>query len=81
MRNLQEPYEFHSMDLLSYSETKLDVCFRDKTRREINDILRQILVHPGRIRICPCVRQMEGMTWIRKTLEFLGAHIHNESSH
>lgn len=69
------------MDLLRYSETKLDVCFRDKSRREINDILRQILVHPNRIRVCPCVRTMSGMAWVRKTLEFLGADIHNESSH
>lgn len=69
------------MDLLRYSETKLDVCFRDKSRREINDILRQLLVHPARIRICSCVRTMEDMSWVRKTLEFLNAEIHNESSH
>jgi hypothetical protein len=69
------------MDLLRYSETKLDICFRDKSRREINDILRQLLVHPDRIRICPCVRQMDGMAWVRQTLEFLGAQLHNESSH
>lgn len=69
------------MDLLRYSETKLDVCFRDKSRREINDILRQLLVHPTRIRICPCVRTMDGMVWVRKTLEFLGAELHNEPSH
>lgn len=69
------------MDLLGYSSTKLDVCFRGKARREVHDILRQIFVHPSRIRVCPCVRTMEGGTWIRKTLEFLGADIHNESSH
>lgn len=69
------------MDLLRYSDTKLDVCFGGKTRREINDILRQILVHPTRVRICPCIRTMEGMVWVRKTMEFLGAEIDNESSH
>ena len=69
------------MDLLRYSETKLDICFKGKSRREINDVLRQILVHPDRIRICPCVRTLDGGIWIRKTLEFLNAHIHNESSH
>jgi hypothetical protein len=79
--HLQEDRVFHLMDLLRYSETKLDVCFRDKNRREINDILRQILVHPTRIRICSCVRKMEGLTWVRKTMEFLGAEISNEPSH
>ena len=69
------------MDLLRYSETNLIVCFRDKSRREINDILRQLLVHPDRIRICSCVRTLEGMAWVRKTLEFLHAEIHNEPSH
>ena len=79
--HLQEHCVFHLMDLLRYSETKLDVCFRDKNRREVNDILRQILLHPTRIRICSCVRKMEGMTWVRKTMEFLGAEISNEPSH
>lgn len=69
------------MDLLRYADTKLDVCFRGKSRRDINDVLRQLLVHPNRIRICPCVQTMDGMIWVRKTLEFLGAEIHNESSH
>jgi len=79
--HLQEHSVFHLMDLLRYSDTKLDVCFRDKTRREINDILRQILVHPTRIRICSCVRKTEGLAWVRKTMEFLGAEISNEPSH
>jgi hypothetical protein len=79
--HLQEYSVFHLMDLLRYSETKLDICFKDKNRREINDILRQILVHPTRIRICSCVRTMDGMTWVRKTLEFLGAELSNEPSH
>jgi hypothetical protein len=65
------------MDLLRYSETQLDICLKDKTRREIHDILRQIYIHPNRIRICPCVK--EG--WIRKSLTFLGAVYNNEPSH
>jgi hypothetical protein len=65
------------MDLLRYADTKLDVCFRDKSRREVNDILRQILVHPDRVRVCPCVKD----AWVRKTLEFLGAQVNNEPSH
>ena len=65
------------MDLLRYADTRLDVCFKGKTRREIHDILRQILVHPDRIRVCPCVTD----PWVRKTLKFLGAHINNEPSH
>lgn len=65
------------MDLLRYSDTKLDVCFRDKSRREMYDTLRQVAVYPDRIRICPCVND----PWIRKTLEFLHAHYSNEPSH
>jgi hypothetical protein len=65
------------MDLLGYSETKLDVCLKDKSRREVNDILRQIYIHPDRIRICPCVESI----WVRETLRFLGAVYSNEPSH
>jgi hypothetical protein len=65
------------MDLLRYSDTVLEICFKDKPRREVYDILRQVFVHPTRIRICPCVTD----PWIRKTLEFLAAHYSNESSH
>jgi hypothetical protein len=65
------------MDLLGYSTTKLDMCLKDKSRREINDILRQVFLRPERIRICPCVKE----PWIRKTLEFLNAEISNEPSH
>lgn len=69
------------MDLLGYSETMLTVCFKDKSRREINDILRQLLVHPDRILICPCVTTSNESIWIRKTLEFLTARYSNEPSH
>ncbi len=65
------------MDLLRYSETRLTVCFRDKSRRDMYDILRQVAVYPDRIFICPCVTD----PWIRKTLEFLHAHYSNEPSH
>lgn len=65
------------MDLLGYSDTVLHICLKDKSRREIHDILRQIFVYPNRVRICPCVTD----PWVRKTLEFLGAQYSNESSH
>lgn len=65
------------MDLLGYSDTKLDICLKDKSRREVNDILRQLLLHPERIRICSCAKE----PWVRKTLEFLNAEISNEPSH
>jgi hypothetical protein len=45
-------------------------------REATNDILRQMLLHPDRIRVCPCVTDV----WIRKTLEFLGAIYSNEPS-
>ena len=69
------------MDLLRYSDTTLEVCFKEKERREINDILRQIYNYPDRIRICPCVKNNQSSIWIRKTLEFLDAKYSNESSH
>lgn len=65
------------MDLLGYSDTLLDVCLRDKTRREIHDIFRQIFVYRQRIRVCPCVTD----PWVRKTLQFLDAQYSNEPSH
>lgn len=63
------------MDLLAYSGTVLDICLKNKSRREIHDILRQTFVYPNRVRICPCVTD----PWIRKTLEFLGAQYSNGS--
>jgi hypothetical protein len=65
------------MDLLGYADTVLDVCLKDKSRREVHDILRQIFVYPNRLRVCPCVTD----PWVRKTLEFLGAQYSNEPSH
>lgn len=63
------------MDLLGYADTVLVVCLAGKPRREMHDILRQVFVHPTRIRICPCIAD----PWVRKTLEFLGAQYSNES--
>ena len=68
------------MDLLGYSDTALEVCLVGKTRREVNDLLRQMLLRSDRIRVCPCVRTQSEFVWIRKTLEFLGAHYSNEPS-
>ncbi len=65
------------MDLLRYSQTVLDICLKDKSKRETHDILRQIAVYPTRIRICPCVED----PWIRQSLAFLGAQLNNEPSH
>lgn len=65
------------MDLLGYSDTLVTFCLKEKSRREVHDVLRQVFVYPNRIRICPCCQD----PWIRKTLEFLGAQYSNESSH
>ncbi len=65
------------MDLLGYSDTVLHICLKDKSRREIHDVLRQVFVYPNRVRVCPCVTD----PWVRKTLEFLGAQYSNEPSH
>lgn len=65
------------MDTLRYSDTVLHVCLKDKTRREIHDILRQVFLVPQRIRVCPCTTD----PWVRKTLEFLGTLYDNEPSH
>lgn len=65
------------MDLLGYSDANITFCFKDKSKREIHDVLRQIYIHRDRIHICPCCQD----PWVRKTLQFLGAQINNESSH
>ena len=64
------------MDLLRYSETKLEVCFRNKTKREIHDVLRAAACHPTQVVVCGCTQD----AWARKTLTFLGVRINNESS-
>lgn len=65
------------MDLLRYSETVLTICVKDKTRREIHDILRQVFLVPTRIRLCPCITDV----WVRKTFLNLGGQFNNEPSH
>ena len=65
------------MDLLRYSDTVLTLCFKDKTRQEIHDSLRQIFVYRDRIRVCPCVTD----PWVRQSLAFLNAQLNNEPSH
>ena len=65
------------MDTLRYSDTILHICLRNKTRREVHDILRQVFLVPQRVRICPCVSDV----WTRKILEFLNAVYDNEPSH
>lgn len=63
-------------DLLRYSETRLDVCTQGWARRQLHDLVRQVLNYPARIRICPCLED----PWVRETLCFLGAVFNNESS-
>lgn len=64
------------MDLLGYSQTQLQICLKNKTKREIHDVLRAAAVHPTRMVVCGCTQDV----WARKTLTFLGVRIHNESS-
>ena len=63
-------------DLLRYSETLLDVCAYGWTRRQIHDLVRQVMNYPTRIRVCPCLDD----PWARETLRFLGVVWNNESS-
>jgi hypothetical protein len=66
-------------DLMKYRDVVQTVCLKSLTRRQCNDILRQIHVYPERIHICPCVSDSE--PWLRETLRFLGAILNNEPSH
>lgn len=63
-------------DLLRYSQTRLDVCTHGWTRRQMHDLVRQVLNYPQRIRVCPCIED----PWVRETLRFLGGTFNNESS-
>lgn len=65
------------MDLLGYSDALVDACLKDKSRREIHDLLRAAAVHPERLRVCPCIQDV----WVRKTIAFLGVRYSNEPSH
>ena len=68
------------MDLLGYSDTSLEICLKDKPRREVHDILRQVYLHPPKLRICPCVRQTADL-WLWTILEFLHPSYSNELTH
>jgi|LauGreDrversion4_2_1035121.scaffolds.fasta_scaffold369448_2 hypothetical protein len=58
------------MDLLKYSDTVLTLCLKDKTPREIHNIVRSVAVYPNRLRICDC----SVPPWTRQTLSFLGVN-------
>ncbi len=64
-------------DLLKYSSVVQNVCLKNLTRRQAHDVVRQAFAYPDRIRICPC----SANPWVRDTLVFLGASLHNEPSH
>ena len=64
-------------DLLHYSDTKLQVCTRGWTRRQLHDLIRQVLNSPDRIVVCSCLED----AWIRETLDILGVQWNNEPSH
>lgn len=68
------------MDLLGYSETVLDVCLKDTPRRELHDILRQIYLHPAKVRVCPCVLTTADV-WLWTVLQFLRPTYSNELTH
>jgi len=63
-------------DLLNYSDTRLDICTHGWERRQLHDLVRQVMRHSSRIRVCPCVEDR----WVRDTLQFLGVQWNNESS-
>jgi hypothetical protein len=64
-------------DLLHYSDTRLHVCTKNWTRRQLHDLIRQVLNYPDRIVVCPCLDN----PWVRETLDFLGVRWNNEPSH
>ena len=68
------------MDLLRYSETVLEVCLKDKPRRELQDLFRQIYLHKARVRVCPCVLETTDV-WLWKVLQFLRPNYSNELTH
>jgi hypothetical protein len=68
------------MDLLGSSGTVVDVCLVGKPRREVHDLLRQLFLHPTKLRICPCVRTTTDV-WLWKVLQFLRPTYSNELTH
>ena len=68
------------MDLLGYSDARVDVCLVGLPRRELHDTLRQVYLHPTKLRICPCVRKTTDL-WLWTSLEFLHPTYSNELTH
>ena len=68
------------MDLLGYSDTVLEVCLKDKTKRELHDLFRQIFLHNAKVRVCPCVLTTTDV-WLWKVLQFLRPNYSNELTH
>ena len=63
------------IDLLRYSGTQLDVCTKNWTRRQLHDLIRQVMIYSKRIRVCSCIEDR----WVRDTLQFLNVEWNNES--
>lgn len=68
------------MDLLGYSDTVLELCLKDKSKRELHDIFRHIYMHRSKIRVCPCVLETNDV-WLWKVLQFLRPNYSNEFTH
>ena len=52
--------------LLRYTNAQ-DICLFESTRREMHDVVRSVSGRPGRVRVCPCVKDV----WVRSALSFL----------
>lgn len=68
------------MDLLGYSDTVLEVCLKDKPRRELHDLFRQIYMYRSKVRVCPCVVETTDV-WLWKVLQFLRPTYSNAFTH
>jgi len=68
------------MDLLGYSDTVVQVCLKDKPRRELHDLFRQLYLHPTKLRVCPCVLTTTDV-WLWKVLQFLRPNYSNDITH
>jgi hypothetical protein len=69
-----------SMDLLGYSDARVDVCLAGKPRREVHDLVRQIYMYKAKIRVCPCVLETNDV-WLWTVLQFLHPNYSNELTH
>jgi hypothetical protein len=68
------------MDLLGYSDARVDVCLVGLPRRELHDLLRQVYLHPAKVHLCPCVRTTTDV-WLWTILQFLRPTYSNELTH